>query len=137
MPTIAGMLDTIEDDYEISALTQNASATTFQQQVKQDYGNVLRLTPEERLDELAKRSKSRMHHSQQDHKQQKEDCRHRHNMPTTVAEESKQDDASNAPSTSGTVRTAFTLDDLAEISLIWANQFKQPQNLKPVPGTPC
>ena len=99
------------------ALRQNTSATTFQQPVKQDYGNMLRLTPDERLDELAKQSKSRMHHLQQDHKQRKEDYHHRHNMPTTVAEESKEDDASNAPSTSGTVRTAFTIDDLAEILL--------------------
>ena len=117
MPTIAQMSDTIVDDDEISALTQNTSVTTFQQQVKQDYGNMLRLTPTERLNELAKRSKSRMFHSQQDHEQQKEDYHHRHNMPTTVAEESKQDNASNAPSTSGTIRTAFTIDYLTEISL--------------------
>ena len=54
MPTIARMSDTIEDDDDISALTQNASATTFLQQVEQDYGNMLRLTPEEPLNELAK-----------------------------------------------------------------------------------
>ena len=54
MPTIARMSDTIEDDNDISALAQNASATTFQQQVKQDYGNMLRLTPDERLNKLAK-----------------------------------------------------------------------------------
>ena len=73
MPTIARMSDTIEDDDDISALTQCASATTFPQQVKQDYGNLLRLTPEERLNELAKQSKSRMQHLQQDHRRQKED----------------------------------------------------------------
>ena len=47
MPTIAQMSNTIEDDNDISALTQNTSATTFQQQVEQDYGNMLGLTPEE------------------------------------------------------------------------------------------
>ena len=52
MPTIARMSDTAEDDDDISALTQNTSATTFLQQVEQDYGNLLRLTPEERLNEL-------------------------------------------------------------------------------------
>ena len=69
MPTIARMLDRIEDDNDISALTQNTSASAFPQQVKQDHGNLLRLTPEERLNELAKQSKLRMHHLQQDHKQ--------------------------------------------------------------------
>ena len=54
MPTIARMSDIIVDDDEISALAQNTSATTFQQQVEQDYGNTLCLTPEERLNELAK-----------------------------------------------------------------------------------
>ena len=90
MPTIAQMPNTIEDDDDISALTQNTSVTTFLQQIDQDYGNWMHLTPEERLNELAKWSKSGMQHSQQDHKQQKEDCRHRHNMPATVAEESQQ-----------------------------------------------
>ena len=81
-------------------------------------------------------SKTRMQHSQQDHRQRKEDYRHWHNMPATVAEESQQGDISTAPSTSGTIRTAHTLDDLAKLSKIWANQLQQPRKLKPVPGTP-
>ena len=91
MPTIAQMPNTIEDDNQISALTQNTSLTKLSQQVHQDYDKLMQLTPDERLTELAKRSKIRLQHSQQDHRQQKEDYRQRHNMPTTVTEETEVD----------------------------------------------
>ena len=58
-------------------------------------------------------------------------------MPTTVTEESQQqDDVSMAPSASGTIESTYTLDNLAKLSKAQASQLKQPHKLKPVPGTP-